>query len=36
MWKNDDETLGFVKNSGVFTAKDLAGMTQVIVNDISK
>lgn len=36
MWRSDDETLGFVKNSGVFNALEKAGITEVVVNDISK
>ena len=34
-WKNDVVTFGIIKNTGVFIANDQAGITEVIVNDIS-
>ena len=34
MWSSDDETLGIIKNSGVFSAYDKVGVANIIVNDI--
>ena len=34
-WKNLKESLGVIKNDGIFFSNDHLGVTEVVVNDIS-
>lgn len=34
LWSSDDETLGIIRNSGVFSSYDKVGVANIIVNDI--